>query len=56
MSLDHETLVWFSKSIGLIYLVGLSLGIVVYTYWPANKARFDRAADAILEDEDRPWR
>lgn len=56
MSFDHDTLVWFAKSIGLLYLVALSVIIVVYVYWPSNKRRFDRAADAILDDEDRPWR
>jgi cytochrome c oxidase cbb3-type subunit 4 len=24
--------------------------------WPSNKKRFDRAAQSILDDEDRPWR
>ena len=56
MSFDHETLVWFSKSFGLFYLIGLSIIILAYVYWPANKQRFDRAAHNILEDEDQPWR
>jgi cytochrome c oxidase cbb3-type subunit IV len=56
MTLDHDTLVWFSKSFGLFYLIALSLIVVVYAYWPSNKHRFDRAADAILTDEDTPWR
>ena len=56
MSIDHETLVWFSKSAGLFYLIGLSIAVLVYVYWPSNKKRFDRAAEAILHDEDRPWR
>ena len=56
MSLDHDTLVWFSKTFGLLYLVVLSVVILLYAYWPSNKQRFDRAADAILHDEDRPWR
>ena len=56
MGLDHDTLVWLSKSVGLLYLVGMSVVIVVYACWPSNKQRFDRAADSILEDEDRPWR
>ena len=50
MSLDHDTLVWFSKSFGLFYLIALALIVVVYAYWPSNKQRFDRAADAILTD------
>jgi cytochrome c oxidase cbb3-type subunit 4 len=56
MSLDHDALVWFSKTVGLLYLVALSVVILIYAYWPSNKQRFDRAADAILDDEGRPWR
>lgn len=56
MSLGHDTLVWFSKSFGLFYLLALSVAVVVYAYWPSNKRRFDQAADAILDDEDKPCR
>jgi len=56
MGIDHDTLVWFSKSFGLFYLIGLSLAVVVYAYWPSNKKQFDHAAKSILHDEDRPWR
>lgn len=55
MDVEHDTLVWFSKSVGLFYLIGLSLAVLVYAYWPSNKKQFDRAARAILrEDDDRP--
>ena len=56
MDLDHATLVFFAKTFGLIYLVVLSIGVVVYTYWPSKKKQYKRAAEAILEDEDKPWR
>ena len=57
MDIDHGTLVWFSKSFGLFYLIGLSLLVVAYVYWPSNKKQFDHAAESILGDEeDRPWR
>lgn len=56
MDLGHDTLVWFSKSFGLFYLIGLSIIIVVYAYWPSNKKAFDQAAKSILRNEDRPWR
>jgi len=52
----HDVLVGVSKSFGLFYLLALSAGVLVYTYWPSNKQRFDRAADSILGDEDKPWR
>ena len=52
----HDDVVWISKSIGLFYLIGLSVAVLVYVYWPSNRKRFDRAAAAILEGEDKPWR
>lgn len=55
MGLDHETLVAFAKSWGLFYLIALSLGVLVYTFWPSNKDRFDRAASSIMDDEAGPW-
>ena len=54
MTIDHATVVAFAKSFGLFYLIGLSLAVVAYAYWPSNKPRFERAAAAILGDEDAP--
>jgi cytochrome c oxidase cbb3-type subunit 4 len=54
MELAHDTLVWLSKSFGLFYLLAMSAAVLVYTYWPSNKARFKRAAMTIFEHEDRP--
>jgi cytochrome c oxidase cbb3-type subunit IV len=55
MSLDHDILAGFSKSFGLLYLIAMSVGIVIYTFWPSNKKRFDHAAQSILQDEDKPF-
>lgn len=55
MNFAHDTVVWFSKSFGLFYLIALSVGVLVYVYWPSNKKRFDEAAKSILRDEDKPW-
>ena len=41
MDFAHETTVWFSKSFGLFYLLGLSIAVLIYVYWPSNKKRFD---------------
>lgn len=55
MTLDHDILVWFSKSYGLFYLLAMTAAVLIYTYWPSNKKVFDHAGRAILEDiEDRP--
>jgi len=56
MSVAHDFLVGFSKSFGLFYLIALFVAVLVYTYWPSNKKRFDSAAKSILRDEDKPWR
>ncbi len=53
--IGHETVVWFSKSFGLFYLLALSAAVLAYVYWPSNKTSFDRAAKSIIEDEDKPW-
>jgi cytochrome c oxidase cbb3-type subunit 4 len=29
--------------------------VLLFVYWPSNKERFDKAAESILRDEDRPW-
>lgn len=54
--MEHDTLVAFSKSGGLFYLLAMAAIALVYALWPANKGRFDQAARDVLDDEDRPWR
>ena len=56
MTIYHDTLVWLAKSAGLFYLMDLSLIVLVYTYWPSNKKRFNEAAETIFQDEDKPCR
>ena len=54
MGMEHDTLVWLSKSFGLFYLIGLSIIVLIYACWPSNKQFFDHAAASILRDEDKP--
>ena len=56
MDVDHNTLVVFSRSWGLFYLMGFFLCVVVYVFWPANRKRFDRAKASILDRDDTPWK
>lgn len=57
MPFDHDTVVGFSKSFGLFYLVTLSVIALAWTYWPSNKKGFDEAAKLpVREEEDRPCR
>lgn len=55
MNIDHNAVVAFAKSFGLFYLIALSAAVLVYTYWPSNKKRFDQAAQTVIQEEDTPW-
>lgn len=55
MSIDHDTLVAFSKSWGLFYLMLFAACVVAYTFWPSNRERFNAAKIAILDRDDAPW-
>ena len=51
---SHAGLVIVAKSFGLVYLVALSIGVAAYAFWPSLAKRFDRAANSIIDDEDKP--
>jgi cytochrome c oxidase cbb3-type subunit 4 len=44
----------YSKPWGPFYLLAVPLGLVIYTFWPSNKPKFDAAKHNILRKEDRP--
>ncbi len=56
MTISHDTMVWAAKSIGLFYLIGMSIAVLCYAYWPSNRKDFDKAAEQILGGDDQPWR
>lgn len=56
MAITHDLLVWFAKSYGLFYLIGMSVAVLIYVWWPANRKTFDDAAGSVLHEEDKPWR
>ncbi|MDW5317543.1 cbb3-type cytochrome c oxidase subunit 3 [Rhizobium sp. PL01] len=55
MEFSHETLVGTAKSWGLFYLIGFSICVLIYTFWPSNKERFKDAQEHVFDKEDRPW-
>ena len=52
--MTYDSVVWFSKTFGLFYLIGLSAIAIAYAYWPSNRKEFDRAAASILLGDDKP--
>lgn len=55
MDFSYHSLVAFSKSWGLFYMMGFFLCVCVYAFWPRNRKRFDRAKHSILDQDDKPW-
>jgi cytochrome c oxidase cbb3-type subunit 4 len=52
--IDHGSVVWFAKTVGLIYLLVMAVAALVYALRPSKKVEFDAAAHAILSNEERP--
>lgn len=55
MDLNHDTLVLFSKTWGLFYLIAMFLGVIVYVLLPSNRSRFQRAKESVLDEDESPW-
>jgi len=51
MNFDYDTLAAFAKSWGLFYLIAMAVGVVIYTFWPSNRKRFQKAKHDILDDD-----
>jgi cytochrome c oxidase cbb3-type subunit 4 len=47
----YENISSFAASYGLIYLLVLFAGVLVYALWPGNKRKFDRAARLPLRED-----
>ena len=48
---SYQAISQFAQTWGLLYLVLLMALVVVYALWPSNRAKFDRAARAPLDDD-----
>ena len=47
---QYEAVSRFAQQGGSIYFLLLFAAVCVYAFWPRNKAEFDKAARAPLED------
>ena len=48
----HDSVLVFSKTWGAVYLLGVFIAALVWTYWPSHKSVYDNAAQSPLGDED----
>ncbi|MEZ5925838.1 MAG: cbb3-type cytochrome c oxidase subunit 3 [Hyphomicrobiaceae bacterium] len=49
--MTYETVVQLSQTTTLIFFILLFLAVLVYAFWPSNKAKFERAAHVPLEQD-----
>lgn len=56
--MSQQSLHIFSATASTLILVGVVVAMLLYTFWPSNKAKFERAARLPLENDDdnRPLR
>lgn len=50
--MTYDTVVTFAKTYGLVYFAILFAGVLVYAFWPRNRAKFERAARIPLTDDE----
>ena len=56
MEFSHDSMLELSKVWGLLYLFAFSIAVVIYTFWPSNRARFAKAETEIFDKDDAPWK
>jgi cytochrome c oxidase cbb3-type subunit 4 len=52
--MTYEGASYFAQTWGLVFLVALFGGVLIYTFWPRNRETFRRAARSPLDEADRP--
>ncbi len=50
----YEVLSSFAQTWGMLLFVTLFIGALTYALWPKNQDRFDRAANAPLNEPEKP--
>jgi len=53
LSVSHETLVFIAKTVGLLWMMGFFIIVLILAYRPSRKAAHERAARSILPDGGR---
>ena len=49
--MTYTALAQFAQTWGLLYFVLIFAGVLVYALWPANRRRFDDAANIPLRED-----
>ncbi len=50
--MTHDLLVYLSKTVGLVWLMGFFVIVVIRAYNPARRAAYEAAARSVLPDQE----
>ncbi|OYX44091.1 MAG: hypothetical protein B7Z02_06815 [Rhodobacterales bacterium 32-67-9] len=50
--MTHDLLVYLSKTVGLVWLMGFFVIVVIRTYSPSRRRAYEAAARSILPDAE----
>ena len=52
--MDYHTVETISQTVALVFFFALFIAVCIYTFWPGNKKRFEKAAELPLKDNTDP--
>lgn len=52
--MDYLAIEKISQIFALIFFLSLFVAVCIYTFWPGNKERFEKAAELPLNDDTEP--
>lgn len=51
--MSYETLAWLAKTVGLIWLMGFFILVVIWVFRPGAKSAYRRAARSVLSEKGK---
>lgn len=51
LNMDYSTVASFAKTWGLVYLMVLFIGVLIYAFRPSAKKKFEQAAQIPLKED-----
>ena len=49
--MNFEQVSYFSQTWGLVYLVVIFVGVLIYALWPGSREKFEKAARIPLRED-----
>ena len=47
--MTYDTVATFSQVASLLFFIAMFIGVIVYTFWPGNRQKFDEAQRKALD-------